>query len=149
MKVRHSLPFAMSRQKPMKQQGLLAQQWLKTLRLESLCQLDVLIFLHQHKSSLLGAEHIARLLGYETGKVVDALDGMCKLNVVRQSRPSNGARIYRFNSQDMSAPQHEAFDGIIAACGKRGFRGQLKTFLRDKGYSEKDSSRAPADTPEQ
>ena len=41
--------------------------WLKALGVDSLCQWDVLVFLCRHLASLVSAEHIARLLGYETG----------------------------------------------------------------------------------
>ena len=69
---------------------------LKTLGIESLCQWDVLVFLCRHLASLVSAEHIARLLGYETGAVVAALDGLESLGLVDRSRVDQGVRLYQF-----------------------------------------------------
>ena len=38
--------------------------WLHTLGITSLCQWDVLLFLYRHQTSLVGADSIARFLGY-------------------------------------------------------------------------------------
>ena len=48
--------------------------WLHTLGVTSLCQWDVLVFLYRHQATLLGAAHLARLLGYATEPIVAALD---------------------------------------------------------------------------
>jgi hypothetical protein len=72
------------------------EDWLKGLGVESLPQWDVLVFLRRHLASLASAEHIARLLGYETGIVVDALDNLESLSLVDRSRVDQGVRLYQF-----------------------------------------------------
>ena len=69
--------------------------WLRTLGVECLCQWDVLVFLYRHQTSLVSAEHIARLLGYPTGAVVDALDSLESLGLVTRSRVDQGVRLYQ------------------------------------------------------
>src|SRR5215472_16125997 len=76
--------------------GFQVEGWLKTLGVESLPQWDVLVFLCRHLTSLVGAEHIARLLGYETGAVVAALDSLESLGLVNRSRVDQGVRLYQF-----------------------------------------------------
>ena len=65
--------------------------WLHTLGLASRCQLDVLLFLSRHQTTLLDAETLARLLGYATEPVLDALDILEALDLVERSRVSQGA----------------------------------------------------------
>jgi hypothetical protein len=43
--------------------------WLNTLGIASLCQWDVLVFLYRHQTSLVGADFIARLLGYARARL--------------------------------------------------------------------------------
>jgi DNA-binding transcriptional ArsR family regulator len=74
---------------------LRVEGWLQTLGIESLCQWDVLVFLFRHQSSLVSAEHIARLLGYATGEVVAALDSLESSGLVERSRVSQGVRLYQ------------------------------------------------------
>src|SRR5437763_6181937 len=68
--------------------------WLRALGVESLTQWDVLVFMHRHRASLVSAEHIARLVGHETGAVVTALDCLEALGLVERSRVSRTARLY-------------------------------------------------------
>ena len=69
------------------------QGWLKTLGVQSLCQWDVLVFLYRHQTTLVGAEYLARLLGYPTEPVVAALDVLESLGLEERSRVSPGARV--------------------------------------------------------
>jgi DNA-binding MarR family transcriptional regulator len=69
--------------------------WLKTLGIETLCQWDVLVFQFRHQSSLVSAEHIARLLGHTTAEVVAALDSLRSSGLVERSRVSQGVRLYQ------------------------------------------------------
>lgn len=78
-----------------KSSNLTMENWLQTLGVELLCQCDVLVFLHRHQASLISAEHIARLLGYPTGEVVAALDGLESLGLVNRSRVNQGVRLYQ------------------------------------------------------
>ena len=73
-----------------------SEDWLQILGIESLCQGDVLVFLYRHQTSLANAEHIARLLGYETNPVIAALERLEALGFVNRSRANRGARLYQF-----------------------------------------------------
>jgi hypothetical protein len=102
--------------------------WLQALGAESLCQWDVLVFLHGHRASLLGADHLARLLGYATEPVLDALDALEARGLVARSRVSGGARLYQF-----SAPpggRGEAFERLVRLAGHRDGRLLLAAQLR-------------------
>src|SRR5229473_2782515 len=80
------------------QPDLQVEDWLKTLGIESLCQWDVLVFLHRHQPSLVSAEHIARFLGYATAEVVAALDSLESSGIVERSRVSQGVRLYQLTA---------------------------------------------------
>ena len=103
--------------------------WLKTLGVESLCQWDVLVFLYRHQATLAGADYLARLLGYATEPVVDALDALESLGCVGRSRVSQGARLYRFTVPD-GPPHGEAFKRLLALAGHRAGRLLLSGQLR-------------------
>ncbi|HUG92715.1 MAG TPA: helix-turn-helix domain-containing protein [Planctomycetaceae bacterium] len=80
------------------------ERWLETLGVDSLCQWDVLVFLYRRRASLVSDEHIARLLGYATGKVVAALDHLESLDLVERSRVSQAVRLYQFTMPDGEPP---------------------------------------------
>ena len=77
---------------------LQVEDWLKTLAIESLCQWDVLVFLYRHESTLVGAGHIARLMGDATAEVVAALDSLESRGLVQPSRVSQGVRLYQLTT---------------------------------------------------
>ena len=103
--------------------------WLKTLGIDSLCQWDVLIFLDRHQTSLVGAEQLARLLGYSIELLVDALDVLVSLGLVERSRISQGARLYRFTPPSGS-PHGEAFRRLLDLASHRAGRLVLSQQLR-------------------
>jgi hypothetical protein len=72
------------------------QHWLQSVGLESLCQLEVLSFLHHHPMTLLPPEYLARLLGYRMEPVVEALHSLSALRLLRWSAQSRGAHSYQF-----------------------------------------------------
>jgi hypothetical protein len=80
------------------------ENWLFTARIESLHHWDMLVFLSRHQTSLLSAEHMARLLGYATGEVVAALEYLESLGFVERSRASQGVRLYQFTVPADSPP---------------------------------------------
>jgi hypothetical protein len=105
------------------------ERWLKTLGVQSLCQWDVLVFLHRHPTSLLGAEYIARLLGYADDPVVAALDGLESLGLVDRSRVSQNVRLYQFTvPPDVRG---DALDRLLSLAGYRQGRLRLSTHLRE------------------
>jgi hypothetical protein len=77
------------------------EHWLVTARITSLQHWDTLVFLFRHPTSLVSAEHIARLTGSATGAVIAALDHLEALGFVARSRTSQGVRLYQF-----TAPAH-------------------------------------------
>ena len=58
------------------------QHWLQSVGVESLCQLEVLTFLHRHRTTRLPTEYLARLLGYRMDSVVDALHSLSALQLL-------------------------------------------------------------------
>ena len=106
--------------------------WLKATGIESLCQWDVLLFLDRHRTTLIDAEHLARLLGYATEPLVDALDALEILGLVDRSRLSQGARLYRFIPPS-GRPNDEAFRGLLALAGHRSGRLVLSRLLQKGG----------------
>jgi hypothetical protein len=80
------------------QLNLQVEGWLKTIGIESLCQWDVLVFLYRHQSTLVRAEHIARLMGDATAEVVAALDSLESAELVQPSRVSQGVRLYQLTA---------------------------------------------------
>jgi DNA-binding MarR family transcriptional regulator len=103
--------------------------WLNALGVTSLCQWHVLLFLFRHQTTLLGAEYLARLLGYTTEPVVDALDALEGLQLVERSRVSQGARLYKF-LMPLVSPGSEAFAQLRALAGDRAGRRRIYTQLR-------------------
>src|SRR5947209_14453302 len=110
-------------------QDLQIESWLKTLGIESLCQLDVLVFLHHHPISLFGAEYLARLLGYASAPVVGALEYLKILRLVERSRVSQRVRLYWFTAP--SDPQRrDASERLLALANSRAGRVVLSKKLR-------------------
>jgi hypothetical protein len=106
--------------------------WLHTLGVASLCQWHVLIFLFCHQTTLLGAEYLARLLGYTTEQVVAALDVLEAGGLVERSRVSQGARLYKF-IVPLIAPRCKAFAQLQAFAGDRAGRIRIYMQLRPRG----------------
>ena len=92
--------------------------WLTALGLDRLCQWDVLVFLYRHPTSLVSGEHIARLLGYATAPVVDALDCLESLGLVGRSRVNQGVRLYQFNAP-AEPPRGDALKRLLTLADSR------------------------------
>jgi hypothetical protein len=103
--------------------------WLHTLGITSLCQWDVLIFLYRHQTSLVGADLIARFLGYANGPIVAALDVLEGLGLVTRSRVSLIARLYQL-SVPSDPPQRDAWARLLDLASNRAGRVHLSTRLR-------------------
>jgi DNA-binding MarR family transcriptional regulator len=103
--------------------------WLKTLGVESLCQWDVLAFLYRHPTSLVGAEHIARLVGYPAEPVVAALDVLESQGLVERSRVSQNVRMHQF-TVPAGPLRREALERLQAVAENRGGRPLLSEHLR-------------------
>jgi DNA-binding PadR family transcriptional regulator len=72
--------------------------WAETLGIATLTEWDVLSFLYRHGTSLISSEQIARLIGYGTGQVGEALDRLERGRLIERSRPSRGVRLYKFSA---------------------------------------------------
>jgi hypothetical protein len=83
---------------------IIEQEWTLETSLEScfanvgislLCDWDVFAFLHRHVTSLTRGDQIARLVGYESDVVGEALDRLEYQKLIGSSRTSSGVRLYR------------------------------------------------------
>ena len=75
------------------------QACLARLGISAPVEWDVLAYVYRHQASLTNADQIARMLGYPSTVVADALDHMETLQLIRRSRASQGMRLYQFGSQ--------------------------------------------------
>jgi hypothetical protein len=105
------------------------KDWLSTLGVKSLCQWDLLVFLYRHPTTIAGAEHLARLLGYATEPAITALDDLEALGLVVRSRVSQGARLYLFMAPSVP-PHRDAFERLLTLVGHRPGRLLLTRQLR-------------------
>lgn len=105
------------------------QGWLQTLGVASMCQWDVLLFLYRHSTSLVGADHIGRLLGYGAEPVLAALDLLESLGLVARSRVSQNTRLYQFTVPNEPL-RREAVEGLGALGDSRAGRLLLAKQLK-------------------
>lgn len=89
-----------------------------------LCDWDVFAFVYRHVTSLTSADHIARLVGYESKDVGGALDRLERQKLIERSRSSRGVRIYRvLASKDR---EHRSYlRGLLTLLESRAGRLQL------------------------
>src|SRR5262249_41903876 len=106
-----------------------------------LCQWDVLVFLYRHQTTLVGAEHLARLLGYATEPAVAALDVLESLGLVERSRVSQGARLYQF-TMPLVPPGDGVFERLLALADPRAGRVLLSRQLRRNDRRPEEGLRA-------
>jgi hypothetical protein len=97
------------------------EHWLFTARIASRHHWDMLVFLYRHQTSLVSAEHIARLIGYATGEVVAALEYLESLGFVERSRTSQGVRLYQF-AAPTDTPPGDACHRLIRVADSRAMR---------------------------
>jgi hypothetical protein len=98
------------------------------LGIRSIYEWDVLVFLYRHRTCILSAENIARLLGFPTGPVVLALEFLESVGLISRSRTAGGVRLYQ-----LALPQEprrvETLDRVMAQAGERAARlGLLDRF---------------------
>ena len=110
------------------------QHWLQSVGVESLCQLEVLSFLHHHPITFLPPEYLARLLGYRTDPVVDALDSLSALQLLKWSAQSRGAHSYQFIVPSVPS-RTDALERLLALSAHRSGRLLLRRHLgRDENF---------------
>ena len=100
--------------------------WLQSVGVESLCQLEVLTFLHRHRSTLLPPEYLARLLGYRTEPVVDALDWLSGAQLIKWSAQSRHS--YQFIVPSVPS-RTDALERLLALSAHRSGRLLLRRHL--------------------
>ena len=86
---------------------------LTRLGIASPAEWDVLAFVYRHQASLTNADQIARMLGYPSTVVADALDYMESSKLIRRSRASQGVRLYQFGSDEGDPEPNSCFQKLI------------------------------------
>ena len=113
--------------------------WLKTLGIESLCQWDVLVYLHRHPSLLIGTENIPFFLGYAIAEAVAALDSLDSLGLVERSRVSQGVRLYEVTASADPA-RRDALERLMTLSDSRTVRPLLVRRLRGSERPDQNKS---------
>jgi predicted transcriptional regulator len=109
---------------------ILIQECFKTLGISLFGDWDVLIFLYRHQFSLSSAEQIARLLGYTSQSVGDALNRLESQGLVQRSRFSQGVRFYQFVSSEAHLAPDSSLRRLMSLAENRNGRLLLATHLR-------------------
>jgi len=100
-----------------------------------------MIFLYRHRDSLMGADHLGRLLGYETESIVATMEELEALGLVRCSRVSQGARFYDFIPSS-EAQSHLALERLLAFSRHRTGRVRLSMQLRRDNQTSNEAPQA-------
>jgi DNA-binding MarR family transcriptional regulator len=108
----------------------LCRRHLETLRIDRLVQWDVLAFIYRHGTSLASAEQIGRLAGYPKAAVGAALDLLTSTGLVKRSRNSRGARLYRFAAAVPGDSRQRALGELIPMAEQREGRLLMIGYLR-------------------
>lgn len=106
------------------------EECLKILGISMLGDWDVLVFLYRHRASLTSAEQIARLLGYPSKTVADALNRLESHKMLERSRSSQGARLYEFVFPEAHLAPESCFRWMLGFSETRPGRLQLIKHLR-------------------
>ena len=125
------------------QPNLQVEGWLETLGIESLCQWDVLVFLHRHQPTLVSAEHIARFLGYGTAEVVAVLDSVESSGLVERSRVSQEeVRLYQLTAP-ADPTRRDALERLMTLADSHTVRLLLARRLRGSDQPDQNKNNLP------
>ena len=105
---------------------------LKSLGISLLTELDVLIFVHRRKTSLVNVKQIASLIGHNEAAVRIALGQLEREKLIEASTPSRGLRFYRLLSQGDDDRQ-QCFRQLLNLSETRAGRLQLTKHLNPYG----------------
>ena len=119
------------------------QGWLQSVGVESFCQWEVLSFLHHHPITLLPPEYLARLLGYQLALVVDALDSLSALQLLKWSGQSRGGHSYQFVVPSVPS-RTDALQRLLALSAHRSGRLLLRNHLGRGDATQHDERQAVA-----
>jgi hypothetical protein len=115
-----------------KSPDILVQECLKSLEISLLGDWDVLVFLYRHRASLASAEQLARLLGYPSKAVGDALDRLESQRLIQRSRSSQGVRFYQFLFSEANLAPESCFRRLMSLAENRTGRLLLVNNLRQR-----------------
>jgi MarR family len=118
-----------------KSQEEAVQDYLGSLGISLLSQWDVLFFLHRHGVSIARDDELARLVGYETKVVTDALNKLESQGLVARSRPYEKAQLYQV-SVSIHTENSPSFQQLASVAASREGRlfltQQLKAMARSQ-----------------
>jgi hypothetical protein len=97
--------------------------------------------LYRHRSSLIGADGIGRLLGFANGALVGALDELESLGFVERSRTIRGVRLYHF-VLPADAARRDAFEHLNRLADSRAGRLRLIEALRSRPQTPPEGEQA-------
>jgi DNA-binding MarR family transcriptional regulator len=120
------------------------QTCLDSMGISLLSEWDVLSFVYRHGASLASSDQIARLIGYESTVVRDALDRLESENLIERSRPSNGVRFYRLLAPT-DAGRQRCLQQVVSLSETRAGRLLLAKRLKPDGSNraEKNNRNQP------
>jgi hypothetical protein len=75
------------------------QSCLESMGISLLSDWDMLAFVYRHGASLTSTDQIARLIGYESAVVGDALDRLERNKLIERSGPPQGVRLHRLSTE--------------------------------------------------
>jgi hypothetical protein len=105
------------------------QDWLQTIGVASLCEWDVLAFMHGHQATLMPPHTFARLMGYRHETVAAALESLAAAQLLQLSPEAHGARLYQF-CVPADPSRCEALERLLALSHHRRGRLLLSRNLR-------------------
>jgi hypothetical protein len=105
------------------------QGWLQTIGVASLCEWDVLAFMHRHQATLMPPHYFARLTGYPHAAVAAALESLAAAQLLHLSPESYGTRLYQF-CVPPDPSRREALERLLALSHHRPGRLLLSRNLR-------------------
>jgi DNA-binding MarR family transcriptional regulator len=127
-------------------QDELIKECLGSLDISSLCEWDVLLFIHRHSTVITHDGELARLLGYENKLVSDALDKLQDRGLVARSDLNANAKAHQLSVKTHS--QHKtSFQQLARVAATREGRlilaKQLKVKVTDRSQLEREDQSDP------
>ncbi len=104
-------------------------QFLQSLGLSLVTELDTLAFLYSHSVCLCTAAQIAGLIGYEEAEIGSALHRLEEVGLIHRSRNAEGRRLYRF-SEPSESERHSCLRDLMSLTQNRTGRLLLLKHLR-------------------
>ena len=108
----------------------LCRQHLERLRISGVDELDVLVFIYHHGTSLASADQIGRLLGHSSFAVAAALESLTSAGLIQRSRSSHGVRLYRIADAVEGDGRRAALDEFVRVAGQREGRLRLIKLIK-------------------